>query len=255
MRPLDLLLYLFGNRRAIEHVAGTRYAWVIGAILVLTAGIARNYDHLDLMREPEWFIGPFAASIISTLFIYFCVSSALQLDKVGEKGQLKVFLTLVWLTAPCAWIYGIPVESFTNIVTATKWNIGFLAVVSLWRVALMVRAVSVLATVPWVRVLPLILAPAALEMMVGAFYKRLSLVGIMGGVRLPPESELLISATRILQIASFWAFIISSIACFTIRAKAKSPLNRPNEPLRWSILTTAVISLLLWIAAALPWQI
>jgi hypothetical protein len=191
MRVLDPLLFLAGHRGAIERIAATRHAWIVGAILVLSAGIARNYDHLDLLREPEWFIGPFAASLVSIIFIFLWICGPLKLGKVGGLGkQLGTFLTLAWMTAPCAWLYGIPAESMTDIVTATKWNIAFLAVVSLWRVAIMTRSVAVLTGVKAIRVLPLILAPAALEMMVGSFFKSLSLIGVMGGVRLPPHTEL-----------------------------------------------------------------
>lgn len=77
MRPADIPLFLIGNRGAIERLAATRHAWVTGAILVLTAGIARNYDHLDLLYQPEWFIGPFAASLVSIGFIFLCLTTTL----------------------------------------------------------------------------------------------------------------------------------------------------------------------------------
>lgn len=253
MKPADLFLYLIGNRGAIERVAATRGAWLIGAILVLSAGIARNYDHLDLLREPEWFIGPFAASLVSVGFIYLWLSGPLKFHAVGSYWrQWGVFLSLAWLTAPCAWLYGIPVESMSDIMTATKWNIAFLAIVALWRVAIIVRAVSVLADVSWRRVLPLVLAPAALEAFVGSTFERLSLVGIMGGIRLEPHTTLLVDATRFTTTASFFIFVGSVIAHFFTKARAAKPLFRPAAGAARKLYALALGALTLWMLAALP---
>ncbi len=253
MRPADLFLYLFGNRGAIERVAAARHAWLIGAILVLTAGIARNYDHLDLLREHEWFIGPFAASMVSVVFIFLWMSGPLKLHKVGSYWkQLGTFLGLAWLTAPCAWIYGIPVESMTDIMTATKWNIAFLGIVAFWRVAIIVRAVSVLTEVSWLRVLPLVLAPAALEAMLGSAFQRLSLVGIMGGIRLPPHTELLVHAANFTNIVSFWLLILLFIATFFVKGIAQKPLFRPASNASRKLLPAAILMSIAWVAVAIP---
>lgn len=252
MRPLDLLFFLFGSRGAIERVAASRSAWFAGALLVLSAGIARNYDHLDLLRNPEWILGPFAASLFTSVFIFIWISGPLRLDKTGSWWrQSGTFVALVWMTAPCAWLYGIPVERFTDIVTATKWNIGFLAIVSFWRVAIMVRAVAVLTGAAWWRVLPLLLAPAALEAMVGAGWEHLSLIGIMGGVRLPPHTELLADAATFTSAASFWIFLGCIVASLATKGVAKRPLFREALPSR-SCVGVAAACLVLWAAAALP---
>jgi hypothetical protein len=255
MRILDPLLFLTGHRGAIERIAATRHAWIVGAILVLSAGIARNYDHLDLLRNPEWFIGPFAASLVSIVFIFLWISGPLKLEKAGNwPKQLGTFLTLAWMTAPCAWLYGIPAESMTGIVTATKWNIAFLAVVSLWRVAIVTRAVAVLTEVKAIRALPLILAPAALEMLVGSFFKRLSLIGVMGGVRLPPHTELLQKASGFATVASFWTFLAAVVCCLITRGIATAPLYRPTTKLPASWAAMAVAATGLWALAAVPYH-
>ena len=255
MRVLDPLLFLAGHRGAIERIAATRHAWLVGAILVLSAGIARNYDHLDLLRQSEWFIGPFAASLVSIVFIFLCIKWPLNLTEVGKPGpQFFTFLTLAWMTAPCAWIYGIPVESMTDIVTATKWNIAFLAIVSLWRVFLMTRAVAVLTGVRSIRALPLILAPAALEMLVGSYFKTMSLVGIMGGVRLPPHTQLLRDATAFVAGVSFWGFIAAIAACWMVKGTAKLPLSREAGSSALASTWLAAFALAAWVVASLPFQ-
>ena len=255
MRAADPLLYLFGHRGAIERIAATRHAWVVGALLVLSAGIARNYDHLDLLREPEWFIGPFVASLVSILFIFGWLAGPLKLSAVGGSGrQQGIFLTLAWLTAPCAWLYGIPVEGMTDIVTATKWNIGFLAVVAAWRVAIITRALAVLTGVKARRVFPLVLAPAALEMMLGSHFKSLSLIGIMGGVRLPPHTQLLKEASDFTAAASFWVFIAAVLASRLTRGVAERPLSRPLVGGVKPASALAGLALALWVLISLPSQ-
>lgn len=247
MRPRDLLLYLIGDRGAIERVAGSHCTWLVGALLVLTAGIARNYDHLDLRHQPEWFLGPFGASLVSIVFIFLWISGPLKLHRVGGyRRQFGTFLALAWLTAPCAWLYAIPVEAVTDIVTATKWNIAFLAIVAFWRVAIIVRAVSVLTHVGWTRVLPLVLAPAALEAMAGSFFKGLSLVGIMGGIRLPPHTELLVQAANFTTVASFWILLISVIISFSVNGVARRPLSRAVTSSAKSIILVSALILLGW---------
>ena len=253
IRPADLILYLFGHRAAIERVAATRHAWLVGAILVLTAGIARNYDHLDLLRQPQWFLGPFAASLVSIGFIFMWISGPLRLHKAGRYWkQLGTFLVLAWLTAPCAWLYAIPVESMTDIVTATKWNIAFLAIVAFWRVAIIVRAISVLTEVSWLRALPLVLAPAALEAMLGSLYQGLSLVGIMGGIRLPPHTQLLVEAANFTTSVSFCLFIALFIATFFFKGIALKPLFRPASSASRVMVPTVIFIFLAWVAVAIP---
>jgi hypothetical protein len=255
MRVFDPLLFLIGNRGAIERIAATRHAWLVGAILVLSAGIARNYDHLDLLTEFEWFIGPFAASLVSIVFIFLCIEHPLQLFAVGSKRkQLGTFLTFAWMTAPCAWLYGIPVEGMTDVMTATKWNIAFLAVVSLWRVALMTRAVSVLTGVTTLRALVLVLTPAAIEAVAGFYVKAMSLVQIMGGVRLPPDTRLLREASQQGLAIAFILAVMGVVACNLIRGRAVSPLYRPAESSSRAGFGFAMTALLIWIALSLPFH-
>ncbi len=263
MRALDPFRYLIGNRAAIERIAATRWAWVVGAILVLSAGIARNYDHLDLLRNPEWFIGPFVASLISAVFIYLWLIFLLRPEKGSDDAQAPqkmrsfgTFLVLVWMTAPCAWIYGIPVESYTDLLTATKWNIVFLAVVSVWRVFLVTRAVSVLSGAPWQRTLFMVLAPASLEMAFGTAKTKIdlqaSLIASMGGIRLPPHEELLIKVSGLTCQLSFAVFFIMLIGIVVSKGRATRPLWRPTHERPIGALIMAGCALALWAVAAIP---
>ena len=253
LRAFDPFLFLIGHRGAILRIAATPWAFLVGALFVVTAGVARNYDHHLLTQEPIWVVGPFVASIFTTTFIFIWVWLGLGLRKIKDRRSYLTFLTLVWMTAPCAWIYGIPVESYTDIVTATKWNIGFLAIVSLWRVVLMIRAISVLTEAPAARASLLVITPAALEMMVGAWNKGLSLVGIMGGVRLSPEDELLLTATNITATLSFWAFLLGTVLLFATKGRAKKALSKPKAAFPRLPFVPATLCLLLWLIGAMPY--
>ncbi len=253
MRAGDVFRFLIGDRQAILRIAATPWAWVVGAVLVLSAGIARNYDHLDLLRDPEWIYGPFIASLVTTVFVFIWVYFGIRLySHAGRWLGFLTFLNLVWFTAPCAWLYGIPVERFTDLYTATIWNIGFLAAVSVWRVWLMVRAVTVLTGAPWLRVLLVILVPAAIEMFFGSAMKALSLVGIMGGVRLPPHDQLLLRATNVTTTVSFWIFVVGVVLFFFIKGRAVKPLSRPKGGFPVKALVLVSLCLAAWAMVAMP---
>lgn len=254
----DPFLFLIGNRGAIERVAGSWWSILVGALLIITAGIARNYDHLALSKDFEWFYGPFLASILSSLFIFVIGCGSLIFVK-GSKLSYLSFLSLYWMTAPCAWIYGIPVERFTDILTATKWNVTFLAIVSLWRVALMTRSLQVLIGEPVGKCASRIIFPASLIMMVASFLKGIELVGIMGGVRLSPHEEFLRNAANFTTTISFWAAIFSFITLIDYLVKKEHP---PKRPLPWKSIPAprnviAIVCVLIFIAVGttIPLQI
>ncbi|WP_341406723.1 hypothetical protein [Luteolibacter soli] len=193
--------------------------------------------------------------MVSIFFIFGCIAEPLKLKDTGKRWpQLGSFLTFAWMTAPCAWLYGIPVESMTDLVTATKWNIAFLAIVSLWRVALMTRTVAVLTGVRHLRAFVLILAPAAFESMVGSTWKGMSLVQIMGGVRLPPHTQLLRDASEFIATVSGWLFLAMIVLCWIVQGRATLPLSRTHTSSPWGSSVLAAIALSAWIIASAPVQ-
>lgn len=257
VKASDLFLYLVGNRGAIERIASSPWIVAVAALLVLTAGIARNYDHLDLLRREEWFVGPFGASLLTTLFVWVWVWNGLRLVSVGRGWpQLLVFLNLVWLTAPCAWIYGIPVERFCDPVAATKWNITFLAIVSAWRVAVVVRALIILTKAPGLKVFLLVLVPTSLEMTVASYFKHLSIIGVMGGVRLAPHEQVLRQATAMTGNIASWTFVLSAILAVVLPSVSapRSLVRSPLTCVRGSAWMSAFLSLLAWGIFAMPYH-
>lgn len=92
-------------------------------------------------------------------------------------------------------------------------------------------------------------------MMVGSLFGSRSLVQIMGGVRLPPHTELLHQAGQSAIEASFWVFLISVCFCWSIKGVALTPLARPGaKGLPSPAITLAVASLATWALAAFPFH-
>ena len=259
MRPSDLLLYLVGHRGAIERIAASRQALWAGALLVVSAGIARNYDHLSLLAQPEWILGPFGMSLFSAGLIWLMLMAGISVySQNGKDPAFRTFLTFFWLTAPCAWLYGFPVERFTDLLRATQWNFAFLIVVSVWRVALIVRLVTVLtgAAAGWV--LAWVMLPACIEMGLGSLIKGLSLVSIMGGVRLPPHHAFIKQASGVVVTGSFWLGLASLLAIIVYVSRESEAVTKPlcrdrvvDNP---RVIQVAAACLLGWILIAIPVQ-
>ncbi len=115
---------------------------------MLAAGLARNCDTHDLSRQRWRLLLPFAVSTLAAavLFVVMII--------VGTRGDPTLsrgvgLLGLFWLTAPFAFLYGLPFERLwpvTEAAQARRWTV---AVVAACRVTLMARCVSVLLSCGW----------------------------------------------------------------------------------------------------------
>jgi hypothetical protein len=156
MTPLTILQFLVGSRSAIERIAACRLAPWLGLIFVFSAALAREYDGQDLMHEPWHLLLPLAASLGTSFLLYLLLRTVGWFRGAGWKPFFAgywSFLGLYWMTAPLAWLYGIPVERFLDEYSATSANLWMLAIVATWRVLLMTRVASVLWSAPFFAVL------------------------------------------------------------------------------------------------------
>src|SRR5262249_23609362 len=113
MRLLTLPLYLVGNRTAILEVARSPWAVPVGFVFVLSAALAREYDGRDLRHEWGHLLLPFAASLAASFVLYLVFYAVAWWRKAEGRAFLRGyvgFLGLFWMTAPLAWLYGIPWE-------------------------------------------------------------------------------------------------------------------------------------------------
>lgn len=235
--------FLCGDRLAILTIARGGGALGIGALFVLSAALAREYDGADLLAEPWHLVVPFAASL-GTSFLLFCllfaVGKARRMGSVPFGRTYLRFLGLYWMTAPLAWLYAIPVESFMTPPDATLANLGLLGVVSLWRVCLITRVVQCLSTAgaaawPVVLLFADVVALAALQVM------PMPVIVVMGGIRQTDAEITLAMATLLVGIVCFlslpiWLFSTALIALagerweFTLRGSRQPP--QPTRRLR-----------------------
>lgn len=210
--PLTLIRFLMGQRAAILDVAACPRALALGAVLVLSAGFAREYDGEDLLHEPWHLLIPHGASLVTAFLLYTLV----RLMGIGRMRQplaffsgFPMFLRLYWMTAPLAWLYAIPFERWMSPGDAMFWNLRLLGIVSVWRVVLMIRVISVVyGAVPLWRVIATVLLFGDAVMLMAIRLMPVPVLHLMGGVRMTDSERILQSTTLLLQIAGFPALFI-----------------------------------------------
>ncbi len=250
-----LVLYLIGNRAAILELAANRRVLWAGLVFVLSAGFAREYDGEDLLREPWYLLIPVGASLVASFLLFLVACGSVFLRREGRPpffAAYRQFLTLFWLTAPLAWLYAIPFERFLSPGTATSANLWTLAFVAAWRVALMVRVVSVLTNRPVAPCLFLVMAFADAVALVAVSYIPKPVIAFMGGVRLTESEAAVQGATLIVGClgglsAPVWG--IGALAMFfAVRAKWQVvPAPPEPAPVARGVWGLAASSLLVWL--------
>jgi hypothetical protein len=143
MTLLDWFQFWVGDAAAIERLAGNPWTPAIGALFVLSAGLARNHDVHDLVDQSHRLFLPFAASLLAAAILYG-VLRLITADALLSPVPFWSLLGLFWLTAPLAWLYGLPYERIWPRETAAGWRRAALMVVSLARVTLITRCLVVL---------------------------------------------------------------------------------------------------------------
>lgn len=255
MRVATVLTYLVGRRRAILEVASDRRALGVGALLVLSAALARNYDRASLIHEPWRLLGPFVASVAISGPLFLTIYGFARGNGMGGPGigrAYRSFLALYWMTAPLAWLYGIPYERFLSSVEATDANLWTLALVSVWRVTLMIRVVSVVFDLRVRTALPLVMLVADVAALAALYLVPLPVISLMGGIS-PEQAEL--AATALLVTALGWLTLPLWIILAVIRVNswADWPEWRvPSTPEQavggHEALAFAGLILLVWVA-------
>lgn len=196
MRVRDVPLMLVGSRGAILVVARSRWALAVGAVLVFTASISRNYDGADLLREPGVLLHGIVVSTVNALVLFTIVYGAAWAHGLERpryvRGALS-FLGVFWMTAPMAWVYAIPVERFLGPVEAVGANGWLLAGVSLWRVALITRVLQVLWGASYLKLLSIVMMFADAVLLLGVSLAPAPVVDFMGGMQHSPAEQALAS--------------------------------------------------------------
>jgi hypothetical protein len=250
---------LLGSRSAILSIAASRWSLLIGAVLVLAGGLARNYDGLWIPAEWPALLHGITVSTGNSFLLFTLVWVAGRAWKQGVpflRDQLA-FLGLFWMTAPMAWVYGIPYERFLAPVDAMHANMISLACVSVWRVLLMARGLSVLFGVPMRRTFWLVMLFADAVLLLALSLAPLPVFDLMGGMQQTPHDRELASTAFLagfigvlsLPVWLMGACWASSGLYATWQVPVCTP-TAPSPPPRAAI-ACAFLALAFWIAMAM----
>lgn len=252
-----LVLFLLGNRQAIREIAADRRAIWPGMLFVLSAGLAREYDGADLLKEPWHLLIPFAASIGSSFLLFLLVCGRFVFEDTPNKPSFfaayRAFLTLFWMTAPLAWLYAIPYERFLPEVNAVSANLWTLALVAAWRVFIMVRVISTLTDINQAKAFIYIIGYSEILILVAIYMMPKPLIEVMGGIRHTASERVLFSAMFMVGLFSLvTGAIFFWIGCLYFWTM-KNPLwiadapNVPGPSTQKSVWLLAIASVLIWI--------
>lgn len=259
----DLAGYLLGSRTSIENILRLHRGLVLATALVFSASLAREYDAVSLGHKPWDLLGSFGASILLCTIIYLFIGTCLSITKnrtFSWASGYKTFLTGYWMTAPLAWIYAFPIETMVDEITSLRFNLTALSVVSIWRVLLFSRIVSILYAIPFWCSLIWILVPC----MAIAFYFLVSailpMVAIMGGIRMTETQAILYSYQNSVAAIIFYGAIpalillivsLSFVHSLPKQFETTSLASTKTSWQAWSVPAFAIFAL---IAASLWFQ-
>ena len=221
---LTIARYLIGDRAAILSLGADRSTPLVGAVLVLSAGLARSYHTADLLAQPWHLLTPFAVSsaMAMVLLLTTCIGPWKRPTDDGLPGpslsrRLLPFLGLFWMTAPLAWLYAIPYERFTDPLSATEAKVWTLAIVAGWRVLLMTRVLSVLTGRSVVATFFQVMLLADGVVWLGLSVAKLPLIQFMALIALTDAEQFVadtVCLTRVVAFLSFPVWLIGAIVAF-----------------------------------------
>lgn len=252
-----LTRFLIGERGAILRAWSSPSSLAVGAVLVVSASLARHYDHHDLIREWHVLLHGLGASIANALLLYSLARFAAR-RSLGWRGFWPGywrFLGVFWLTAPMAWLYGIPYEQMMSPIDAVRANLWTLALVSLWRVALMARVIQVVWSISYGRALVLTLLFGNVVAVAALTIAPLPTFHLMGGLDTRPGEVRLVA--EVAWTAGCLAILVLPIlltaglmiVC-TMKTGATSLPRVQRGRLTRGPLVLAIGSILAWLAAA-----
>lgn len=244
-----LIRFLLGQRQAIVDIVNCRAALWVGAIFVLSAGFAREYNQEDLLHTPWYLIIPLVASLATSLVLYslfFLGARQNDTEPLRFWPFYRRFLTLYWMTAPLAWLYAIPVESLLSAADSVRANLSLLGLVSLWRVLLISRCASVLFGSSFLAAFFIVMFFADTLALVILYFTPLPIFNIMGGIPLTESESVIREIASLVQFFGVVSWPIWLICALVVITSAKG-----WQPLPLMLGETPKISLPLWSLAIL----
>lgn len=233
----DWLGVLALRRASIERALSARGLLALGLVFVASAALAREYDAEFIPHNPVVLAVPFLASVTAAFMLFVVLwfaaarkgwpsnrpaplSPAPDAPRASFWPMFGRFLGVFWLTAPMAWLYGIPFERMMPELEAASANLWMLAFVATWRMAVMVRVAQVMFGFSLWQALVLVLFFGDVAVLGVVFFAPWPVMEIMGGVRGPVE-EMLGNVRFLLGFFGMTAFVFmvsSFVTAFTFPA-------------------------------------
>jgi hypothetical protein len=244
MRISTIARFLIGNREAILSLVAYRSTPLVGALFVLSAGLARSYHTVDLLAQPWRLLTPCAVSTALATVLLLMTDIGPRKEPLEEDPRKAISLSrrwlsllgLFWMTAPLAWLYGIPYERFADPLTATQAKIWTLAIVAGWRVVLMTRVLSVLANRRALATFFHVMILADGMVWIGLSVAKLPLIQFMAEIQLTDAEQFVadtVLSARILAFLSLPVWGIGALLAFAaprrwiIDAPVQDCISRP----------------------------
>jgi len=254
MTPALWLSLLWGDADAIRQIADNPWSLAVGGIVVLSAALARSHRRHDFLRQPAVLLIPFGASVAAAYA--FCVLLVLTTGRRDFLATWPVWIALFWATAPLAWLYGLPIECWTNPLGAVKARLLLLTLVSIARVAITIRALDVLTQCGLAAACFEVLLFADVFLLAALWFARPrghekppQLLAIMGAMspRAPRDVRLLRSisgrvATAAILTLPIWLFGVFNVARASANWSVPQMLaGQPPAPATWAVALGAVV--------------
>jgi len=264
----DWLGVLALKRAAIERALSTRGLLALGLVFVASAALAREYDAEFIPHNPIVLAVPFAASAAAAflLFVVLWFAAvrkgwpAANTPRAPFWPMFGRFLGVFWLTAPMAWLYGIPFERMLPELAAAEANLWMLAFVATWRMAVAVRMAQVMFGFSIWQALVLVLFFGDLAVLGVVFFAPWPVMEIMGGVQ--GDVEQMMANVRFLLgffgTLAFLLLLIPFIVTMVLDARLAGECRAPQSLLtpeaarpKAALWATAITALVAW-GALLP---
>jgi len=195
---IELLTFQIGRNEMLNFKVGH---FLIGLLGTWIVGMGRYWDDPAASLLQHLGLGSVIYIFVLSLFIWLIV-----LPYRVEKWRYFTVLTFIGLTSFPAVFYAIPVERWVSIAVANQINVIFLAVVALWRLALLFFFLKRFTRLSILDVLTVTLMPMSLIVTTLSYLNlHRAVFNIMGGLREPTAQD---SANGVLMAITLLSLVL-----------------------------------------------
>lgn len=222
---LSTLVRLLTFRLTREEFQQFNYGHLaFGIAATLIVGIGRWWDDPRANMLQHLGLGS-VAYIFLLAFLLWLIIWPLR----PHNWSYRHVLTFVSLTSPPALLYAIPVERFTSLATARTLNVWFLAVVAVWRVALLIFYLRRYARLEVFSIVVATLLPITLIIVALTLLNlERAVFDIMGGLREGTANDRAYAVLVALSLFSM-AFFVPLLICYIFLFVRASISRRGRE--------------------------